>query len=112
MANVIHMFRDEPIYDYREVLDRLSFYCGGRIVATVPISTFSFVVCMEKYFFRNDNYASVTVVFENINNGNRVTIVGYGGGDGVLNLSFGANYDYAREVIDTIENNYGYYYCS
>ncbi len=112
MANTMFMFRDAPIFDYNEVLNRILRYGGGNIVMTVPVSNSGLVVCMEKYFFRNDNYAAVTIVFDNINNGNRVSIVGYGGGDGVLNISFGANYDYARGIADILCSNYGYHYCN
>ena len=109
MSNVITLFRNEPIYDYRALVDCLGALCGGSIVSVVPVSNNGLVVCMEQYYFRNDSYASITMVFENFNDGNRATIVGFGGGDGVLNFSFGANYDYAFGAANVLRSRYGYY---
>lgn len=52
----------------------------------------------ERYFFRNGNYASLTVMMSEFDGVQTADIVGSGGGGGLLNISWGANADFAESA--------------
>lgn len=49
------------------------------------------LLTLERYFFRNGNYASLTVMLTECEGVQTADIIGSGGGSGFLNLSWGAN---------------------
>ena len=57
------------------------------------VATFVF----EQYFFRNGSYASLTVTLVNSKGISIVTAAGSGGGNGVLNISWGAEEDFVSD---------------
>ena len=57
------------------------------------VSTFAF----EQYFFRNGSYASLTITLVNYNGISTIISCSSGGGDGLLNLSWGAEEDFVND---------------
>ena len=58
----------------------------------------------EKYFMRNGSYASVTVVLTDFGQEQTASIIAAGGGNGIVNLSFGANRNFAKSVVKVLED--------
>ena len=61
------------------------------------------VLAYEKYFFRTGSYASVTVVLTEFEQEQTAYVVASGGGEGVVNLSFGANRNFAKACVQELE---------
>ena len=57
------------------------------------------LLSFEKYFFRTGSYAGLTVYLAD-DGAERLTarILGFGGGEGLLNISWGANANFAAEA--------------
>lgn len=53
------------------------------------------LLSFEKYFMRNGSYASLTVLLTEDEIKQTADIIGSGGGEGIFNLSWGANSDFA-----------------
>ncbi|MBR5001786.1 MAG: hypothetical protein IKY08_07460, partial [Firmicutes bacterium] len=70
-----------------EVLGEHWRECGG-----IKVCLLSF----EKYYFRNGSYANLSMMFMEANGVQTVDCIGSGGGNGLLNLSWGANRNFAR----------------
>ena len=70
-----------------EVLGEHWRECGG-----IKVCLLSF----EKYYFRNGSYANLSMMFMEANGIQTVDCIGSGGGNGLLNLSWGANRNFAR----------------
>ncbi|MBR5229212.1 MAG: nicotinate (nicotinamide) nucleotide adenylyltransferase [Firmicutes bacterium] len=82
---------------------------GGEAVCTPVVvsgsnkcKTFVF----EEFFFRTGSYASLTVSLVNNGSISAVTAVSSGGGDGFLNLSWGAETDFVNYFWQTFSKNY------
>ncbi len=65
------------------------------------------LLCFERLFFRNGSYASLTVMLTDDGDVQTADIVGYGGGEGLLNFSLGANRDFA-EMAETVLKKQGF----
>ena len=57
----------------------------------------------EKYFFRTGSYASLTVVLTEFEEEQTALIVAAGGGEGIVNISHGANRDLANACVLSLE---------
>lgn len=58
----------------------------------------------ERFFVRTESMASLTVLFTN--DGQRITadVIASGAGEGVLNVSWGANASFAKMAVDILVN--------
>ena len=54
------------------------------------------LLCFERLFFRNGSYASLTIMLTDDGDVQTADIVGYGGGEGLGNFSWGANRSFAE----------------
>lgn len=63
-------------------------YCDGAVI----------LLCFEKFYFRTGSYASLTVMLTEDNVQQTADIIGFGGGSGLLNFSYGSNSDFARSA--------------
>ena len=57
----------------------------------------------ERYYARNCSYANLTVQLTDDGTLQKATVIGSGGGSGVLNLSFGANSSFAEKAADILQ---------
>lgn len=64
------------------------------------------ILTFEKFYFRNGSYASLTVVLTENNDEKTADIIGSGGGEGLFNISWGANSSFARDA-ENILRDYG-----
>lgn len=56
----------------------------------------------EKYYFRNNNYASLTIVISEFNGKLIAEIAATGGGEGLFNISWGANRDFGDQAANIL----------
>jgi len=61
------------------------------------------VLCFEKYYMRNDSTAALTIIVSELNDETNVELIAFGGGQGLLNLSWGANKSFARSAISVLQ---------
>ena len=54
------------------------------------------LLSFEKYYFRNGSYASLSMMFVEADGVQTVDCIGSGGGEGIFNLSWGANRNFAK----------------
>ena len=65
------------------------------------------LLVFEKYFFRNGSYANLTIMLTETTDCQTADIVGSGGGEGLFNISWGANTDFA-EAAESILAHKGF----
>ncbi len=65
------------------------------------------VLLFEKYYLRNGSYAGLTVMLTECGDEKTADVVGFGGGGGMVNWSFGANADFAKQA-NIILQKYGF----
>ncbi len=63
------------------------------------------MLTFEKYYMRNGSYAALTVLLTQSGSVQTADIIGFGGGGGMLNLSFGANKAFANEAKEILLDN-------
>ena len=56
----------------------------------------------ERYFVRTENMASLTVLFTNDGKAVTVDVIASGAGEGILNISWGANASFAKMAVDLL----------
>lgn len=56
----------------------------------------------EKYYFRNGSYAALALLLNDSGGLQTADIVGSGGGNGLFNISWGANGDFADEAAEIL----------
>ena len=56
----------------------------------------------ERYFVRTENMASLTVLFTNDGKTVTVDVIASGAGEGILNISWGANASFAKRARDLL----------
>jgi len=54
------------------------------------------LLSFEKYYFRNGSYASLSMMFVEVDGVQTVDCIGSGGGEGLFNISWGANRNFAK----------------
>ncbi|AFK22392.1 DUF6054 family protein [Pyrococcus sp. ST04] len=57
----------------------------------------------EKYFFRSNSWASAITIVKDLGKEVIIRIITTGSGRGLLNIDYGANKSYARDIIDQIK---------
>lgn len=60
------------------------------------------LMVFEKYYWRNGSMAVTVVQIVDTGEEQRAVVAGTGGGEGILNISFGANRDYAERISEAL----------
>lgn len=60
------------------------------------------LLILERYYMRNGSMAVSTVQIIDSGEVQQATIIGIGGGEGLMNISLGANQDFARRVAKVL----------
>lgn len=58
----------------------------------------------EKYFFRNGSYTGLTILLTESTSTQHADIVGFGGGSGLFNISWGSNSEYADDAARILQS--------
>lgn len=62
-------------------------------------------MCFEKYYFRNNSAAGLSLLITESNLVQTIDVVGFGGGEGLFNLSWGANSDFLESVVGLLKEH-------
>ena len=57
------------------------------------------LLCFEQFYFRCSSYVALSVMLTESEECQEVVVVGFGGGDGLANISWGANKSFANKVV-------------
>ena len=68
---------------------------GGKVILMV----------FEKYFYRIGSYAALTIMLIDDGDKKEAKVIGFGGGTGLLNISWGANSKLSSEAEEILKNN-------
>lgn len=60
------------------------------------------LLCFERMYFRNGSYASLAVMLTDDGEVQTADIIGYGGGEGLGNFSWGANRNFAEMAEEVL----------
>lgn len=81
-------------YGVSELIDRVEKeYSDGKVT----------LLCFEKFYFRTSSSAALTIMANESNAETEVEIVSLAGGEGLLNISWGANKNFAQKAIDILK---------
>lgn len=65
------------------------------------------LLSFERYYFRNNSYAGLTVMLTESEETQTADVIGFGGGEGLFNFSFGANSETA-ELAEKLLREHGF----
>ena len=57
------------------------------------------LMCFERYYFRNGSYAALSVMLTENEECQEAVVTGFGGGEGLFNISFGANSSFVNKAV-------------
>jgi len=60
-------------------------------------------LCFEKFYFRTSSSAALTIMASESNGVTDVEVVSLAGGEGLFNISWGANKDFAQKIIEALQ---------
>ena len=63
------------------------------------------MLCFEEFYFRCSSYVGLSVLLTEDESGQEAVIAGFGGGDGLLNISWGANKSIANKAVKVLKKN-------
>lgn len=89
-----------------EIIARLQDMNAETVFADVrQLGEYSYaaMLAMEKLYLRNSSYASLAVMLTEQDGIQTADIVGYGGGAGMFNISYGANQEFGENAADILE---------
>ena len=70
-----------------------------RTVGSAEIILLNF----EKFYLRNGSCAGLTVMLTETKESQTADVTGFGGGEGLLNISWGANFEFAEKAAEILE---------
>ena len=109
-GKLIRMHTDKCIEaeTFFDALDRLNRYQDTEEVARVE-KRFAdgaevYFIVYEKYFMRVESYVSLSILFTKTDLRSSVELVSSGGGDGLLNISWGAENSFTNDCAEVLES--------
>lgn len=105
MAETIRMTCRTRLFDLPELQNRLC-RMNAELVGEEYRQyehTEVLVLVFEKFYMRNSGYGSLTVMLEDDGREQNACIISSGGGQGVFNISYGANRAFAEDAAAILE---------
>lgn len=101
---------DEPLSLLAEKLisgfrNSQGFFSGEELVVNKVESlgdAEAALLIFEKLYFRNGSYSNLTIEITSYMSRQKAIVIGSGGGEGVLNISWGANANFARRAYEKL----------
>lgn len=90
----------ETVHALRQSLDGA---CISEIWRELGDAT-AVLLSYEKYFFRNGSYTGLTILLTESTSTQHADIIGFGGGEGLLNISWGSNSEYADDAAHILQS--------
>ena len=60
------------------------------------------LLCFEQFYFRCSSYVALSVMLTESEDCQEAVVAGFGGGDGLSNISWGANKSFASKAVKTL----------
>lgn len=105
MANIVKL-KTSTVCDVLEVSKHLNANLDVELVCEEifdETNNPTVLICAERYYFRNSNYTGLTILLRGLGTYAEATVVGFGGGGGLMNMSYGANKSITKIVIKELE---------
>lgn len=108
-STTLHLRLDAPEKPLHALCDLLTERLG-RSCEIVSRQEMDFLdgsaaqLLFEKFFFRNGSYAGLSLFLTENEDGQSAHIAGFGGGEGLFNISLWANDDLAEEASSALED--------
>lgn len=77
--------------------------CSEEVCHEKVLNDKAVLLCFEEYYLRCGSYVALSVMMVENDDSYDAIIVGFGGGDGVANISWGANSSYAGRAVKALE---------
>lgn len=61
------------------------------------------LLAFEKLYWRNGSYSNLTIEITSYRSEQKAIVIGSGGGEGILNISWGANSDFAGRACELLK---------
>ena len=107
MANVFKLKNNFPDKKVTELAGIIEENFDGELVCNelqeLNDNTKVLVMNYEKYYFRVSSYVGLTIVITEFNTVQTAVITGFGGGNGLLNISWGANGSFAVDMVELLK---------
>lgn len=107
MAGVTIQMRADKQHSLQKIYEKIHIIEGAeqvsKMVQTIQNVTI-WVLVYEKYFFRVNNYTSATIVLTECGQEQTAFITVCGGGSGIVNNSYGANRNFAKDCVTALES--------
>lgn len=90
-----------------DLADTLKMEMDAELVAESrrnPGEAKTILLSFERFFFRNGSYAGLTIMLTEYGNMQTADIIGFGGGEGIFNISLGANSKLANTAAKLLLN--------
>lgn len=110
MSSVLIRMNGNKDVDIQELAEALEHEINAELVSESSRNMDGVCVVLlsfEKLFLRNGSYASLTVMLTEYEDMQTADIVGSGGGEGIFNISWGANSDFAEMAAEVLQR-YGF----
>ena len=98
------------VNDKRKSIEELAAILKNEINAELvydsprPLDNASaWLLSFERYYFRNGSYATLTIMLTESGDQQTADIIGSGGGEGLFNISWGANSSFASMAVDLLQ---------
>ncbi len=106
MSGVSIQMRGQSFDTIKEMAETLKYEVHAELISenyrSVGLVNIG-ILAFEKYFFRNGSYAGLTVVLTENGEEKMADIIGSGGGDGLFNISWGANQELAVDTASILK---------
>lgn len=106
MAGATIRMTTEKQHSLQEIHEKIRYIEGAEQIsktAQVINDVVIWTLAYEKYYFRTGSYTSMTVVLTEHEQAQTACVVASGGGGGIVNHSYGANRNLAKECVQVLE---------
>ncbi len=106
MASVFKLRNIFPKKKITELAEKIEDNFDGELVCSeyqdLNDNTKVLVMNYEKYYFRVSSYVGLSIVITEYNGTQTAVVTGFGGGGGLLNISYGANSSFAEKMVEML----------
>ena len=76
---------------------------GAEVVCEETLMNDSaMLLCFEDFYFRNKSYTALSIMLTESDGFQEAVVVGFGGGEGLLNISWGSNRSFASRGVNAL----------
>lgn len=104
MSEVIKMKCSKKEHKLEELVKTFKIeLCSEEVCEEKVLNDRVVLLCFEDYYFRCSSYVALSIMLVENDDSYEAVIVGFGGGDGLANISWGANKSFACRAVKALE---------